>query len=64
MGVDPAKSKAVSQVVRQHPVMSVAAVSPAIVIFLLLWWLTNPPVAIVVGLVAAGVGYYLLVRQK
>ncbi|GAB17750.1 hypothetical protein GOEFS_038_00170 [Gordonia effusa NBRC 100432] len=64
MGVDPAKSRAVSQVVRQHPAMSVIAISPAIVIFVLLWWLVHPAIAIIAGLAAVGAGYYLLVRQR
>ncbi len=64
MGVDPAKSNAVVQVVREHPAMSAVAVSPAIVVVALLWWLTSPWLAILVGIIALGGGYYMLVRQK
>ncbi|MGC4961785.1 hypothetical protein ACPXCG_15050 [Gordonia sp. DT218] len=64
MAVDPAKSKAVSQVVRQHPGMSLVAVSPGIVVFLLVGFLLNWPLAILLGLVGAGAGYYFLTRRK
>ena len=64
MAVDPNKSRALTQVVQQHPVMSVAAVSPGIVVFALLWWLTSPVWAILFGIVAVAGGFYLLTRQK
>ncbi|MYR08641.1 hypothetical protein GTV32_21055 [Gordonia sp. SID5947] len=64
MAVDPAKSKAVSEVVRAHPGMSLVAVSPGIVVFLLVGFLLNWPLAILLGLVGAGAGYYFLTRQK
>ncbi|MGV9826420.1 MULTISPECIES: hypothetical protein [unclassified Gordonia (in: high G+C Gram-positive bacteria)] len=64
MAIDPAKSKALSQVVRQHPGMSLVAVSPGIVVFLLLGIFTNWFLAVVVGVVAVAGGVYLLTRQK
>ncbi|MDL9936556.1 hypothetical protein QSJ18_07360 [Gordonia sp. ABSL1-1] len=64
MATDPAKSKAVVQVVRQHPGMSLVAISPAIVVFALAWWLVNPFVAILLAIVVLGGGYYLLTRAK
>ncbi|AZG48222.1 hypothetical protein [Gordonia insulae] len=64
MAVDKAKSKAVSEVVRQHPGMSLAAVSPGIALFLIVGVLVNWPLAILLGLVGAGAGYYFLTRQK
>ncbi|MGV9712143.1 hypothetical protein ACWDTI_15940 [Gordonia sp. NPDC003424] len=64
MAVDPAKGKAVSQVVRQHPGMSLVAVSPAIVVFGVLWWLIGFFPALILGAAAAGAGYYFLTRQK
>ncbi|ROZ88675.1 hypothetical protein [Gordonia sp. OPL2] len=64
MAVDPAKRQAVTDVVRQHPGMSLVAVSPGIVVFGLLWWLTNPFLAIVFGIVAVAGGYYLLTRRS
>ena len=41
MAIDPAKSKAVSQVVREHPGMSLVAISPGIVVFLLVGIFAN-----------------------
>lgn len=64
MAVDPAKRQAVTDVARQHPGMSLVAVSPGIVVFGLLWWLTNPFLAIVFGIVAVAGGYYLLTRRS
>ncbi|MEE3851207.1 hypothetical protein VZC37_12735 [Gordonia sp. LSe1-13] len=64
MAVDPARRKAVSEVVRQHPGMSVAAVSPAIVLFGVLWLLMGFWPALLIGLVAGGAGYYFLTRQQ
>mgnify|MGYP001180964838 CR=1 FL=1 len=64
MATDPAKSKAVAQVVRQHPGMSLAAISPAIVVFGVVWFVTNFWLALILAVVAGGAGYYLLTRQK
>lgn len=64
MATDPQKRRAVGEVVRQHPGMSLAAVSPGIVVFLILWAVTNFWLALIVGVVAAGAGYYYLTRQK
>ncbi|GAA1479756.1 hypothetical protein GCM10009624_01960 [Gordonia sinesedis] len=64
MAIDPEKKKAVGEVVRQHPGMSLAAVSPGIVVFLAVGILANWPLAIILGLLAAGGGYYLLTRQR
>ncbi|NDK88458.1 hypothetical protein GYA93_02510 [Gordonia desulfuricans] len=64
MAIDPNKSKALTQVVRQHPVMSVLAVSPGIAIFVLLWIFGAEWLAIIFALAALGGGYYLLTRQK
>ncbi|MFW0795442.1 hypothetical protein AAFP30_16645 [Gordonia sp. CPCC 205515] len=64
MAMDPAKRQAVGEVVRQHPGMSLAAVSPGIVLFLVLWAVTNFWLAVIVGVAAAGAGYYFLTRQK
>ncbi len=64
MAVDPAKRQAVSEVVRQHPGMAVAAVSPAIVVFAVLWLVLGFWPALIIGLVAGGTGYYFLTRQR
>ncbi|GAC67847.1 hypothetical protein [Gordonia soli] len=64
MAVDPAKRRAVGEVVRQHPGMSLAAVSPAIVVFAVVWLITNFWIAVILGVAALGAGYYLLTRQR
>lgn len=64
MAIDPNKSKALSQVVRQHPVMSVVAVSPGVAVFAVLWVLGAEWLAIILAVAAIGGGYYLLTRQK
>ena len=64
MAIDPAKSKAVSQVVRENPGMSLVAISPGIVVFLLVGIFTNWFLAIVLGVVMVAGGYYMLTRQK
>ncbi|GAB39680.1 MULTISPECIES: hypothetical protein [Gordonia] len=64
MAIDPAKSKAVSQVVREHPGMSLVAISPGIVVFLLVGFFANWFLAIVLGVVMVAGGYYMLTRQK
>lgn len=64
MAVDPQKRRAVTEVVKQHPGMSVAAVSPAIVVFGVLWLVLDFWPALIVALLVGGIGYYLLVRSR
>lgn len=64
MAIDPNKSKAIRQVVQEHPGMTLAAVSPGVVVFALVWWLTSPWFAILLGIVAVAGGVYILTRQK
>ena len=64
MAIDPAKSKAVSHVVREHPGMSLVAMSPGIVVFLLVGIFANWFLAIVLGVAMVAGGYYVLTRQK
>lgn len=64
MEIDRQKSNAVTQVVRQHPGMSLVAISPAIVVFGVVWWLTSFRLALILAVVAGGVGYYLLTRKS
>ena len=64
MEIDRQKSNAVTQVVRQHPGMSLVAISPGIVVFGVVWWLTSFWLALILAVVAGGVGYYLLTRTS
>ena len=52
--LDPQRARAARDVVRQHPVMAVVAVSPVLIAAGLIWWLASPTLAILL-LVAAGV---------
>lgn len=51
--LDPKRARAARDVVRQHPAMTLVAVSPALIAAGLLWWLVSPTLAILV-LVALG----------
>ncbi|MBD0861071.1 hypothetical protein IA539_07560 [Gordonia sp. zg691] len=64
MAIDRDKSRAVSEVVRQHPVMSVVAVSPGIAVFAVLLLLDQTFLAILFAVLAVGGGLYLLTRRR
>ncbi len=55
--IDPQRARAARDVVRLHPAMTLAVVSPALIAAALVWWLVSPTLAIVlllaVGAVAA-----------
>lgn len=54
--LDPQRARAARDVVRQHPVMSLAVVSPVLIAAGLVWWLVSPGLAVVLLLVAGVVG--------
>lgn len=54
--LDPQRARAARDVVRQHPVMSLAVVSPVLIAAGLLWWLVSPGLAVVLLLIAGVVG--------
>lgn len=64
MAIDRDRSRAVTEVVRQHPVMSLVAVSPAIAVFVVLLLLDWTFLAILFAVVAIGGGGYLLTRAR
>lgn len=64
MAIDRNRSKALSQVVQQHPGMAAIAVAPGVLVFGLVWWLTSPFFAILLGVLAVGGGIYFLTRQQ
>ncbi|GAB99939.1 hypothetical protein GONAM_11_01190 [Gordonia namibiensis NBRC 108229] len=53
-----------SEVVRQHPVMSLVAVSPGIAVFVVLLLLDQTFLAILFAILAVGGGVYLLSRKR
>ncbi|ASR04691.1 hypothetical protein RD149_05325 [Gordonia westfalica] len=64
MAIDRDRSRAVSEVVRQHPVMSLVAVSPGIAVFVVLLLLDQTFLAILFAILAVGGGVYLLSRKR
>ncbi|TYQ12046.1 UNVERIFIED_ORG: hypothetical protein L601_001200000870 [Gordonia westfalica J30] len=64
MAIDRDRSTAVSEVVRQHPVMSLVAVSPGVAVFVVLLLLDQTFLAILFAILAVGGGVYLLSRKR
>ncbi|GAA12498.1 MULTISPECIES: hypothetical protein [Gordonia] len=64
MAIDRDRSRAVSEVVRQHPVMSLVAVSPGVAVFVVLLVLDQTFLAILFAILAVGGGVYLLSRKR
>ncbi len=64
MAIDRDRSRAVSEVVRQHPVMSLVAVSPGVAVFVVLLLLDQTFLAILFAILAVGGGVYLLSRKR
>jgi preprotein translocase subunit SecF len=61
--IDPARRNALKQTVAAHPGMVVFALSPAIVVFGVLWLLTNFWLALIVGLIVGGGAAWALLRR-
>lgn len=60
--IDPQRARAARDVVRQHPAMTLAVVSPALIAAGLVWWLVSPTLAIVLLLVLGGVAAMKVLR--
>lgn len=54
--IDRQRARAARDVVRQHPAMSLAVVSPVLIAAGLVWWLVSPAWAIVLLIGAAVIG--------
>jgi len=63
-GLDPQRARAARDVVRQHPAMTLAAVSPALIAAGLLWWLVGPVWAVLVLLGAVVIGGRAITRRR
>lgn len=61
--LDPQRGRAALDVIRQHPAMTLVAVSPVLIGAGLIWWLVSPALAVVL-LVAAGVAGAMKVLRK
>jgi hypothetical protein len=62
--IDPQRARAARDVVRQHPAMALAAVSPALIGAGLVWWLVGPGWALILLAGAAFIGGRALLRKR
>ena len=62
--IDPQRAQAARDVVRQHPGMVLAAVSPVLIAAGLVWWLVSPGWAIVLLVAALVAGGWSVVRKR
>ncbi|MCV7030843.1 hypothetical protein [Mycobacterium sherrisii] len=62
--IDPIRAKSALEVIRQHPVLVLFAVSPAIVVLGVIWWLAGAgwAVAAAILLLLAGAGLVVVRR--
>lgn len=60
--LDPQRARAARDVVRQHPMMALVAVSPVLVVAGLIWWLVSPVLAILLLVAAGTVGAMKVLR--
>lgn len=60
--IDPQRARAARDVARQHPAMTLAVVSPALIAAGLVWWLVSPTLAVVLLLVLGGVAAMKVLR--
>lgn len=60
--IDPHRARAARDVVRQHPAMTLAVISPALIAAGLVWWLVSPTLAVVLLLVLGGVAAMKVLR--
>jgi hypothetical protein len=63
--IDRVRAQSALAVIKQHPGMVLFALSPAIVVAGLVWWLVSPALAVLllIGMVVGG-GAVLLMRRK
>ena len=62
--LDPQRARAARDVVRQHPAMSVIALSPALIGTGLVWWLAGPWWAILSLVAATVIGGRAVLRKR
>ncbi len=61
--IDPQRARAARDVVRAHPVMSLVAVSPVLLVVGLVWWLVSPALAIPLLIGAGAFGAMKVLRK-
>jgi hypothetical protein len=62
--IDRERAKGAMAVVKQHPGLTLFAVSPAIVAVAAVWWLVSPGWAILLTILLVAGGGYLLLRKR
>ena len=62
--IDRVRATSALEVIRQHPLLVLFAVSPAIAAVGLIWWLAGAGWGIVTALVLLVVGGFLVVRRR
>ncbi|HEX9175408.1 hypothetical protein [Mycobacterium sp.] len=62
--IDRVRARSALDVVKQHPVMVLFAVSPVIAAAVLVGWLTNPVWAVLLLIVATVAGTWAVVRRR
>lgn len=62
--LDPQRARAARDVVRQHPVMSLVAVSPALIAAGLVWWFVSPTLAVLLLIAAVVAGGMVVLRKR
>lgn len=62
--IDRVRARSAMQVLKQHPVMVLFAVSPVIAAAILVGWLTHPVWAVLLLIVAATAATWAVVRRR
>ena len=62
--IDRVRARSALAVVKQHPVMALFAISPALVAAVIVGWLTHPVWGILLLLVATLAGGWAIVRKR
>jgi hypothetical protein len=62
--IDRVRARSALDVIKQHPLMVLFAVSPVIAAAVLVGWLTNPVWAVLLLIVATVAGTWAVVRRR
>jgi hypothetical protein len=62
--IDPVRARSALGVVKQHPLMVLFAISPALVAAVVVGWLTHPVLGVLLLIVATLAGGWAIVRRR
>jgi len=62
--IDPVRARSALAVVKQHPVIVLFAISPALVAAIVVGWLTHPVWGVLLLIVATLAGGWAIVRKR